>query len=43
MWLLLNTDRKSYMGSTTAPLYLTLNDNERSSDIERSNAESLRF
>ncbi len=28
MWLLLDTNRKSYMGSPTAPLDLTLSDLE---------------
>ncbi len=29
MWLLLDTDRKSYTGSPTAPLHLTLHDLEK--------------
>ncbi len=37
MWFLLDTIRKSYMGSPTAPLYLTLN------NLERLNPWSLRF
>ena len=37
MQSLLDTNRKSYMGSPTAPLNLTL------SDLERSNSRSPRF
>ena len=35
--LLLNTNRKSHMGSLTAPSHMTL------SDLERLNTRSLRF
>ncbi len=37
MWLLLDTNRKSYMRTVTAPLDLTL------SDLENSKSRSLMF